>query len=66
MLFHVERQEQLDMEVTLARIIALLKIIHNENMAMYRMFLGRKADEIISKYDEQFEEILKADIETEK
>lgn len=54
------------MEVTLARIMALLKIIHNENMAMYRMFLGSKADEIISKYDEQFEEILKMDIDTEK
>lgn len=55
------------MEVALARIMMLLKIIHNENMTIYRMFLkGDKADEIISKYEEQFEEILKADIDTEK
>lgn len=54
------------MENTLVRIMALLKIIHNENMTIYRMFLGKKADEIISKYEERFEEILKADIDTEK
>lgn len=66
-LFHVQKEEMgLDMEVTLAKIMALLKIIHNENMTMYRMILGRKSDEIIFKYDEQFEEILKIDIDTEK
>lgn len=65
--FHVQKEEMgLDMEVTLAKIMALLKIIHNENMTMYRMILGRKSDEIIFKYDEQFEEILKMDIDTEK
>lgn len=66
-LFHVQKEEMgLDMEVTLAKIMALLKIIHNENMTMYRMILGRKSDEIIFKYDEQFEEIFKIDIDMEK
>lgn len=53
------------MEITLARIMAMLKIIHNENMTIYRMFLGKKADEIISGYEKQFDEVLKMDIDTE-
>lgn len=56
---------RLDMEITLARIMAMLKIIHNENMTMYRMFLGKKADEIISGYEKQFGEVVKMDIDTE-
>lgn len=56
---------RLDMETTLARIMALLKIIHNENMTIYRMFLGKKADKIISEYEKQFDEVLKMDIDAE-
>lgn len=53
------------MEITLARIMALLKIIHSENMTIYRMFLGKKADEIISGYEKQLDEALKMDIDME-
>lgn len=54
------------METTLARIMALLKIIHNENMTMYKMFLGKKGYEVISRYEECFNEVLKMDVDTEE
>lgn len=53
------------MEAALVRIMALLNIIHNENMTIYRMFLGKKADEIISGYEKHFDEVLKMDIDME-
>lgn len=51
------------MEEALTRIIMLLKVIHNENMTIYKMFLGKDADELITKYNEQFNEVLEIDME---
>lgn len=45
----------------LARIMCLMQIIHNENMSLFKLFMGKKSDEIIKSYNEQFQKVLEMD-----
>lgn len=45
----------------LARIMCLMQIIHNENMSVFKLLMGKKSDEIIKSYNEQFQSVLEMD-----
>lgn len=65
--FLAQKEEmKLDMEDTLARIMLLLQLIHNENMGTYKMLYENRADKIISAYEKQLNEILEMDFDKEK
>lgn len=45
----------------LARLMCLTQIIHNENMSLFKLFMGKKSDEIIKSYNKQFQKVLEMD-----
>lgn len=46
-----------DTQGELARLMCLMKLIYDENMGIFKMFLGKKSDEIIKSYNDQFNQI---------
>lgn len=51
----------------LGKIMLLINVIHNENMSLLKILLPReKGKEIVERYQKQFEDVLKTDLNKEK
>lgn len=54
------------MDNTLTIVMQLLMLVHNENMGLFKLLLGKKGDKIINSYKNQYQEILNGDLMEEK